>query len=532
MKRIGSIVLLMTFTISLATAQVRHDLFLRMNDGDSLDATYFVPSKPPPINGYPAVISVHGFGDSKESAIQTCLYYSDQGYVTLAFSVRGQGNSSGLSTIMSLREREDLASVVSFVRHLPFIDTSAVGLGGGSQGGLHGLWAASDHLPLTTIVSGYIVPDWASDLLSNGCYRWTFPALMRNGSVRYAPIRDTLWYLLRDDMYDSLKDLFTRYRDIDTSTLNASSIPLYQMNVWQDNYFTPKNGIFEFLKYRTLKRLYIGTRGHYSDNSTPELTFMYTHERTWLRQFLSHINTGILNEPMIGYAYSSLPMDSLGYFTWTHATSSTWPPAGVKPVRFYLGPDSSLLTSPPVSRPDSIILANEYNIPSYNLDSAYAQNYRGARFDAALPKHTFAFLSLPLASDIYWLGLPTMKLYLSSNFPKFPIHVQLYEVDRIGAKHFINRINYTARGWRTQGTQSIEVAGNPHAHKFSRGNRIRIEITNIDKTNRLLLGPVPFVIPLFFNTSVTVFFDARRPSYVELPISQDVSSVGVGQRSN
>jgi len=49
--------------------------------------------------------------------------------------------SDGNSTIMSLRECEDFAKVIEYVRTLPDVDTSKISIVGGSQAGLHGLWA-------------------------------------------------------------------------------------------------------------------------------------------------------------------------------------------------------------------------------------------------------------------------------------------------------------------------------------------------------------------------------------------------------
>ena len=73
----------------------------------------------------------------------------------------------------------------------------------------------------------------------------------------------------------------------------------------------------------------------------------YDQVTRWLGHFLKGADNGITDEPIYTYAASSLPMDSLGYFTWTRTGVSAWPPPGIQPYRLYLGSDSTLRYSPP-----------------------------------------------------------------------------------------------------------------------------------------------------------------------------------------
>ena len=107
-----------------------------------------------------------------------------------------------------------------------------------------------------------------------------------------------------------------------------------------------------------------------------------------------------------------------------------------------------------------------------------------------------------------------MHIYVRSDNTKFPVHAQIYELDSAGNKYFVNRIDYTARHWLAGAEGVVDVEGIPHAHKFTQGHRIHIELTNIDVTNRLLLGSYPFVVPIFEQTSVTIAMDATHQSYI------------------
>jgi len=117
-----------------------------------------------------------------------------------------------------------------------------------------------------------------------------------------------------------------------------------------------------------------------------------------------------------------------------------------------------------------------------------------------------------------------MELHVSSSASKLPLHAQVYEVDTAGAKYFVNRINYTARHW-PGGEGVIDATGLAHAHTFHGGSRVRIELTNIDVTNRIDLGSYPFVLPVFADAEVEIYADAARPSYIELPLAQSPTAV-------
>jgi predicted acyl esterase len=519
---------LLFYTICIAGnifAQNRIDLFIETVHRDSLDATYYVPATPKPLNGYPAILFVHGFSLSKDWDTSNCSFYSKAGYMTMCYSVRGHGKSTGGSTIMSTKERLDLADVVNFLKSLPDIDTNKIGLSGGSQGGLHGLWAIADDLPVWAVSSDVIVPQWASDMLVNGSIRRTVLLLHQsNIGVRFDAVRDTLWNFIRADDYDSFSEKFIRDRDIDTFQLNNKTVPSLRLLKWQDHYFSGDDGIESFSHYIGIKKLYIGTSGHFSDISENERLYQNSTVTRWFDYFLKDIQNGILDEPVYTYAYSHLPMDSLGYFSWTRSQEYSFPPNGITRTKFYIAADSTLLFSAP-THSDTFTLQNNYLNPAYTFDTAYVEGFKGPRFDILLPKQTLSFTSPVLWEDISWIGVPKIRFFVHSDYQKFPLHVQIFEVDSTGKKYFINRINYTARHWQTGSSDWLTAEGLAYAHKFTRGSRIRIEITNIDKTNRKLLGDFPFVVPIFSQSSATIISDEFHPCYIEIPMIGDPTSV-------
>ena len=498
--------------------QTRSDFFIHIPSGDSLDATSFTPVTPPPANGYPAILLIHGFGADKNTRIPSCRIYAANGYFTLAYTVRGHGNSSGRSSIMSVPEREDLGFVLQYLKHFPHVDSNAIGIVGSSQGGLHGLWAAIDHPGVRAICTDAIVPQWASDMLSNGTIRRTLLLLLKTNTVRYMPVRDTLLgYVFRDE-YDSLLSRFPISRDIDTARLNSSEIPRETFLKWQDHYFSPSDGIASFANQTAPRELYVGTQGHFSDDDSAETYVQSDLTFRWFGKFLMNRETHILHEPPVTIAYSSLPVDSSGKFHWSHLRTEIIPGTGTSMLRLYFRPDSTISASRYDRTSSPFVLENRYLDTTYSIDKGFIEGFRGPHFESVLPQSTIAFTSSVIDSPFFWIGQPEMRLYLSSPDVEFPVHAQIYEVDSTGHEYFINRINYTARHWDTRSPREIDVRGIPHAHRFSKGSRIRIILTNIDKTNRKILGSYPFVLPVFRNAGVSFLFDPKHPSNISLPI--------------
>jgi len=499
----------------------RVELFIPLGM-DSLDATYYVPPFPPPDSaGYPAILFVHGFGGDKNWDTASAAIWAGEGYVSLCYSVRAHGNSSGTSSIMGQSERADLARVVEFLQKLPEVNPDRVGMQGGSQGGLHSLWAVTDSLPVKAVAADVITPRWASDMFVNGAVRHTVTFLLRTPSVRYGADRDTLWELLRTDAYDLLRERFTEGRDLDTARLHASRIPLATFMKWQDHYFNAQDGIASYLRQHPPRKMYLGTGGHFSDVIYDELLYQWGVIDRWLDHFVLDDSNGVLEEPPVTYAASSLPVDGDGYFSWTRRELDSWPPPEMNTARFYFHGDSLLLFHPPVAGDDSVTVRNDWN-GLYTFDEGFIEGFKGPRFESALPKDVVAFETPPLISDMHWVGPPGLGLYLRSAFEKFPLHAQVFEVDTLERKYLINRVNFVGRDWQPGASGEVELQGIAHAHTFTRGNRIRVELTNIDDENRVGWGKTPFVLPLFHPSGATLYLDSARASYVEFPVAGQV----------
>ncbi len=478
--------------------------------GDTLEATYYLPpSAPPDSLGYPAMLFVPGFGESKNGDTLSASLWAGSGYVSLCYSVRGQGKSGGRSTIMGPAERRDLDSVLRFLKRLSGVNPGRVGIQGGSQGGLHGLWAVEESL-VVAATADVITPSWASDMVSNGSFRTMLVTLLQMPGVRYDPVRDTLWHFLRDEQHGDFRSVFVPGRDV--VLLARSRVPLALFAKWQDHYFSVGDALEWYASASGERKLYLGTGGHYSDSIPSELSYQWSTVNRWHQEFTQGKTSGILSEPRLAVAVSSLPVQGSGTFTWTRSELETWPPEGVEPYRLFLLPDSLLMPVTVSGRADSSLLVNACPV-GYTVDSAFAAGFQ----DLKIPEKTIRFTSRVLQDDAVLCGPARFHVAVRSPSAVFPLHARLHEVDSSGLAHLVTRVNFIARDWAAGFSGTVEAAGPAHAHRFSRGSRIRIELTNLDIETRPGWGSRPFVLPLFRHGEVAIYADSLHGSYVEFP---------------
>src|SRR6185436_13262484 len=99
------------------------DLKIRMSDGVDLAATYFQPTGTPPAAGWPAVVLLHGLGQTRNSSdfvhwspnSMAAQYLAPDGYAALTYDARAHGQSGGLFTLDGPRELADLRELLTWL---------------------------------------------------------------------------------------------------------------------------------------------------------------------------------------------------------------------------------------------------------------------------------------------------------------------------------------------------------------------------------------------------------------------------------
>jgi fermentation-respiration switch protein FrsA (DUF1100 family) len=144
-----------------ASAFTRHDFMLHMDDGVDLGATLYEPNGDPPLQGFPAIVLLHGLGGSRQDVDFIAQRWADT-FAVLSFDARGHGQSGGLVSVDGPREIADTRAVHDWLASRPEIDTHAIGAWGISLGGGAVLRSLVEGVPWTAVAT---VQTW-SDLYS------------------------------------------------------------------------------------------------------------------------------------------------------------------------------------------------------------------------------------------------------------------------------------------------------------------------------------------------------------------------------
>jgi len=109
-----------------------------------IDADLYLPRQTPA----PAVVLAHGFGGSKQAVSTEAQYLTEQGFVVLAYSARGFGDSTGLISMNSPQfEVADASAIIDYLGNQDVVVQDApgdprIGFAGGSYGGALSLMIA------------------------------------------------------------------------------------------------------------------------------------------------------------------------------------------------------------------------------------------------------------------------------------------------------------------------------------------------------------------------------------------------------
>ncbi len=123
------------------------DVTLTTEDGVRLAAWY----APPADGSGPAIIVLHGAGNSREGVRRYVAMLASHGYGVLAFDARGHGQSGGKTNRLGWMGTRDVGAAVAFLQQQDGI--TAIGGLGLSMGGEILLGAASAYPTITAVVS-------------------------------------------------------------------------------------------------------------------------------------------------------------------------------------------------------------------------------------------------------------------------------------------------------------------------------------------------------------------------------------------
>ena len=286
------VLLLVTAAALIATGTAgafsRQEVRIASTDGTALAATLTLPDAAPPTGGWPAVIFMHGLGQSRATGLAAAQAMAiGERYAVLAFDARGHGESGGLIGIDGPREVADVRAVFSWLRDRPDVADARIGGWGVSYGG-GAAW--------NSLAAG--VP-WAALEIS---ISWTdlFSALAPQGLAKTGVIAGFLGALdpkrvdpevfaIRDAAYRG--DLgavrpFTAARS-SISALKNVRTPVFLMQGRRDFAFGLDQAKRAYAALRGPKHLWIGLHGHApSQGTAADTPAMLAEGARWFDRFL------------------------------------------------------------------------------------------------------------------------------------------------------------------------------------------------------------------------------------------------------
>ena len=116
-----------------------HDLTIDAASGHKLDALLLVPETATAENPAPAIVVSHGWYNNREMQDLNYVEYARRGYVVLAISMYGHGDSEVIASDTWWDDENNangLYDGVKYVAELPYVDASRIGVTGHSNGAL------------------------------------------------------------------------------------------------------------------------------------------------------------------------------------------------------------------------------------------------------------------------------------------------------------------------------------------------------------------------------------------------------------
>jgi predicted acyl esterase len=518
-----------------------------------INATVYIPNDV--TSPAPVILVLHGFGDDKDYSKTVTLArdFANAGFVVLAPSLRGFGDSGGLVTLAGPNEVNDLVTIILAMQtgtigqdppiSIPVTSASKFGVTGISYGGGLSWEMSRTQVPGLAAVMPIIGwTDLYQALAPNNVPKLSFTAgLFATGynveDPNYAPF-----------MFDWLGDFLgghpekTEGGDPETNvnwrsvifTPDAALVPVFAIQGWQDYLFPSEQAITMLQSTNNIPffKLYIGGLGHppaSSDINGPEALYMRGQAVRWFTQWLTTNNTGILDEPTVTLA----PDNTEDWSTNALVMADTFPLPGTTTNTLYINLTTLTTTEAGPLKPKglgvtsgafgflnpllrTIGINSDATIDDVISVSAILNDNASDVLDVGIftqldtGANRIHFNSAPLANDLWVLGNPVYQLYVSSKNKNDYYYVQLAEETPKG------KVTLVTRGAFKDTTEDPTL---PHLiqfspfginHVFAAGNMIKLLVASRD---------YPFFIPNLNQSTAMIYRDPTYPSNVELPIA-------------
>jgi len=515
-----------------------------------LDATVYIPDGV--VAPAPVLVIVHPFGGTKDSDTVTAIAqdFATQGYVVIAPTMRGFGNSEGLVSLAGPNEINDLKTIMVAMQNgtigdspavaIPVSSLSKFGVTGASYGGGHSFEIMRTHVAGLAAVAPIIGwTDLYQALSPNNVPKFSFTVgLFASGYDAQNPNYD-------DSMFNDLNDLLGGHpEDVRTGNAQANidwrsvifdpaelSVPTFVIQGWRDWLFPSEQATSLFAASTNIPffKLYIGGLGHppaTADITNPEAVFLRSELLRWFDYWLKGLDTGIENDPRVTIA----PEHTGDWSQSALITANTFPLPNTTTDTFLL--NNKMLSTTSSGGRASVVQASRFGPTAFApIDRALginanalitavgaanlAINSGGDVLDSRVATgldsgaNSVTFNSAPLTAALHVVGFPQVNLTVAATVSNAYYYVQLLEKLPNGTIHLVSRGAFkdTGTGFRKAHVIGFSLFGTNHT--FTTGNKIQLRISSRD---------FPFFLPNLDQENFKILHGSRNPSSLALPV--------------
>ena len=454
--------------------------------------------------------------------------------------IRGSGDSDGLLLDEYLAsEQQDAVEVIAWLARQPWCN-GKVGMRGISWGGFATLQVAALRPPALKAIMPMCATDmrFAEDAHYNGGapgltnLKWAagFEAVMAGPPD--PAVAGSAWEAQWLKRLKSTPSIAARWLSHDTNDeywrhgsvgLDYAAIecPVYLVDGWADSYVS--SALRLLAGVQAPKKAIIGPWGHiYPDLAAPGPGLDWAFEEVrWWRHWLMGEDNGVMDGPMLRFymPYATPAQTQMAEIPGRWASEPAWPSPAIQPQRLYLAPGALADQMPPLSQrtyvgDKPVGLANPEWIPYAKAELARDQAQDDGR--------SLVFDLAPLVDDLEIVGVPILKLRLSSNRPIAKVAARLCEVTPDGKSWLVTyglldlcfRAGLAEPPTPLVPGQAFEVDLhlNATAHRFKAGSTLRLAIS---ESLWPLVWPSPDIVTLELELGAASLTLPVRPAAME-----------------
>ncbi|OFE12707.1 hypothetical protein PHACT_05770 [Pseudohongiella acticola] len=504
-----------------------------MRDGVQLATNVYVPEGEGP---WPVILTRTPY--DKDGIDRSVASYHERGYAVVSQDVRGRNDSEGENRPFE-NDIEDGYDTVEWIASQTFSDGN-IGIFGTSAPGITSNLAAASAPPNLTAAYVTVAPDslFYRSRFVGGVFKESHSGgWLRGQGVSEDAINAYKARAVLDEQWRATDFLFHR---------DNVEIPVYNVGGWHDIYAEGSLHNFVYLQNegnpqaRGKQKLFMGAFGHGTLQGDLEypgggmINGSLEEQLRWWDYWLKDIDNGIMDEPPVSiYMMASARKGNVSDKNRVIHMDS-WPPENLE-TRYYLQPDMSLATDPPVAADASETYTFD---PANPVPTVGGQNLGadvGPRDQREIgPRQDYLRFSTPvLEEDVVVAGHIDMELFVATDALDTDFVVKLVDIYPDGYEALIldYPIRARFRDGQNPGDVKMMTPGEVErlvvnmwstAQTFEAGHRIGVHVTSsnyprfaVNPNNGAALDDSSTPAQEARNT---VYFDANRPSAIILPV--------------